>query len=51
MSPFKRGTSQVAIVLLQAFLCLQSFAKRSCNIVAPSSINSATMLPPNFDLV
>ncbi len=44
MSPFERGTSQVAIVLLQAFLCLQSFAKQSCNVVAPYSINFATML-------
>jgi hypothetical protein len=44
MSSFERGTSQVAIVLLQAFLCLQSFAKWSCNVVAPYSINSATML-------
>jgi hypothetical protein len=44
MSPFERGTSQVAIVLLQAFLSLQNFAKPSCNVVAPYSINSATMM-------
>jgi len=43
--PFERGTPKVVIVLIQAFSCLQGFVKQSCNVVAPFSISSATMLP------
>ncbi len=46
MPAFEGGTLQVAIALLQALLFLQGFVEQSCNVAAPFSISSATMLPP-----
>jgi hypothetical protein len=35
MWPFKRGTSKVAIALLQVLLCSWGFVEQSCNVATP----------------